>query len=111
MPAEIVTFDHGDPVSFDAAKVAARNKENIKKTKDGGSVDFISIMRVVLIGSGHDAALVTAVKKAKHNAGKIVVDKGSLLDKGELIVTGCSGGRHEFESAIKLFSKKKVVYK
>ena len=66
---------------------------------------------IVLIGSGHDNALVTAIKKVKHSAGKITVDKGSILDKGELLVTGIKGNRAEFESAIKLFSKKKVIFK
>ena len=105
------TLDSNESIEIDLAKVTEKNKTNVKATKDGGSVDYIAIKGIVLIGSGHDSAVVTAIKKVNHNAGKITVDKGSILDKGELTVTGCKGGRAEFEGAIKLFSKKKVIYK
>ena len=99
------TLDSNEVIEVDFDVVAAKNKTNVKATKDGAMVDYIALKNIVLIGSGHDNALVTAIKKVKHSAGKITVDKGSILDKGELLVTGIKGNRAEFESAIKLFSR------
>jgi len=97
-------------VDVDMNAITNRNKSNVKATRDGGTVQYVAIRSLVLIGGGHDANLVTAMRANGCSAGNITVDKGSMLDKGELKVTGCSANRSEFDSAIKLFSKKKVLY-
>ncbi len=104
------TLDSNEVIEVDFDKNASINKSNVKATKDGATVDYIALKQIVLIGNGHDNRLVDAIKKVKHCKGKITVDKGSILDKGELKVTGVSSNRREFEDAIKLFSKKKVTY-
>jgi hypothetical protein len=89
-----------------------KNKANLKATPDGGNVKYLSFSGIVLIGNGHKKEYVDAVKKAPGpNNGQITVDKGSILDRGELTITGCNAGRSEFQTALKRFTKKKLIFK
>lgn len=90
------------------------NAANLKKLENGGRIDYLFTMdgrqALLLIGKGHDPKLMQAVSKAKHFSGTIEIKKGGLTNAGDLTVTGCSGRRSEFETYVKTFSKKKVVY-
>lgn len=93
-------------------EIETKNKGNIKATADGGTVKYLAFSGIVLIGPGHKKEYVDAVKAAPGPSnGEITVDKGSILDKGELTVTGCKGGRSEFQTTLKKFTKKKVIFK
>jgi len=93
-------------------EIENKNKANLKATPDGGKVDYVSFSGIVLIGKGHKKDYVDAVKKAPGpNKGQITVDKGSVLDKGELTITGCRAGRAEFQAALKKFTKKKLIFR
>jgi hypothetical protein len=93
-------------------QIETKNKANIKATRDGGTVDYIAFSGIVLIGKDHKAEYVEAVRSAPGpSSGTITVDKGSILDRGELTITGCKAGRSEFQTTLKRFTKKKLVFK
>lgn len=81
-------------------EIVAKNKSNVKATADGGTVSYVAFKGIVLIGKGHKKEYVDAVTAAPGpSSGEITVDKGSILDKGVLTVTGCKGGQSEFGSS------------
>jgi hypothetical protein len=93
-------------------EIESKNKANLKATADGGKVKYISFKGIVLIGNGHKKEYVDGVEEAPGpNSGQITVDKGSILDSGELTITGCKAGRSEFQAALKRFTKKKLIFK
>jgi hypothetical protein len=103
--------------SVDRAKIDGlekKNKENLKKLKEGQSIPYKLTMMgkvpLLLIGPAHDPFMVGLVEHAKHMKGVITITKGSGLDPGELKVTGNSGRRMEMQTAINKFSKKKITW-
>jgi hypothetical protein len=87
-----------------------RNRQNVKNTPDGGQVGVLAARKLVLIGPGHPQELLDAARDNNACEGTITVDKGGMLDRGELHVTGIDHNLAEFEQAIARFSKKKVIY-
>lgn len=95
---------------FDVKHADATNIKNLKATQDGGSVAYKHCKQYILIGAGHKKENVDIIDKGNPGKGVIVVDKGSILDKGELTVTGAVN-KLEFKEGIARISKKKVTFK
>jgi hypothetical protein len=95
---------------FDWDAIDRRNQQNVKNTPDGGQVPVLACMELVLIGPGHPDEYVEAAREGNAYEGMITVDKGGMLDRGELHVTGINSNRAQFQDAIAQFSKKKVIY-
>jgi hypothetical protein len=90
--------------------VTETNRQNVKNTPDGGQVPVIASRKLVLIGPGHPNEYVEAARERGACEGMITVDKGGILDRGELHVTGVNHNLAEFEQEIARFSKKTVIY-
>jgi hypothetical protein len=99
------------PTTVDLNAIAKKNRDNVKKTKDEGTLDFLAVTQFVLIGPGHNPDYVKLAKEGGAYKGTITVDKGSVLDKGTFTVTGLTANRSQFEDMIRMFSKKKIVFK
>lgn len=95
----------------DLNQVAEKNKENIEATQDGCKISYKQIHKLVLIGRGHDKAYRDLMEEKKDSA---FATSGSILVKhgrnGSLTVTHIPGYRSEFDDAIRMFSKKKIIY-
>ena len=100
-------------ININWSAVDNKNRANIKATKDGAAVKYIAMKGLVLVGAGHDKAYVDFVNSDAaamlRCEGTIVVDKGSILDKGELKVKGAMS-RSEFETTLKRITKKRITY-
>jgi hypothetical protein len=100
-------------ININWSTVDNKNRDNIKATKDGAAVKFIAMKGLVLVGAGHNKEYVDFVNSddaaGLRCEGSIVVDKGSILDKGELTVKGAKN-RHEFETTLKRITKKKIKH-
>jgi TATA-box binding protein (TBP) (component of TFIID and TFIIIB) len=100
-------------VTVDWKDIDFKNKAAFKATKDGKTVNCIAAKGIVLVGAGHKKDHVDAVNNEFGDmkcSGTIQVDKGGILDKGELIVTGAKE-RHEFENTLRRITKKKIIFK
>jgi hypothetical protein len=100
-------------VHVDLGHVDSTNRANLKATRDGQTVDYIAAKSLVLIGNGHKREHIDAVNKDLVSfkcSGRITVDKGSMLDAGELIVTG-SRNRSEFDTGLRRITKKKITHR
>jgi hypothetical protein len=101
-------------MQIDWAGIEKKNQANLKKLKDGQSIDFLYVLAgrngVVLIGPGHSASIVTEVKKNRPYQGTITITKGGLTNAGELKVTGVKSDQLQFKDALKNFTKKKIVF-
>lgn len=94
------------PISLGELK--AVNQKNLKKLDNGGRIAFLQKGKFIAIGDGHKPEVMAELQDGDH--GQIVITKGSALSAGTLEVHG-SHARHEFETHIAEFSKKKVVFK
>lgn len=95
--------------TFKISDIDPINQRNLKALENGGTIEFWQKAKVVAIGAGHKAEVMTAVKVGG-SKGTITITKGSLTDPGTLEVHG-HVDRLEFTDALKRISKKKVVYK
>lgn len=100
-------------ININWSAVDNKNRDNIKATKDGAAVKYIAMKGLVLVGAGHNKEYVDFVNSdaaaGLRCEGSIVVDKGGILDKGELTVKGAKN-RSEFETTLKRITKKKINY-
>ena len=98
---------------IDYNAITQRNKTNLDATPDGGTIPYLQVQDVILIGGGHDATTVQRVQQAGGagpNIGTITVTKGKGRDPGTLTVSGARLARGEFEGEVEKFSQKNVVY-
>jgi hypothetical protein len=99
-----------------AAEINKINQKNLKRLDNGGKTSFLywrekSGGGVVLIGDGHDAALLSKVANNKNVVrGTVTITKGTLTDPGTLKFIGNIANRRELEDALKPITKKKVLY-
>ena len=84
------------------------NQKNLKRVRSGNSINYIQAGQVVLIGTGHDTEIETAVLKDRTNAGAITVTR-QKIGKGAVDITGCSD-RSQMEDAIWAIPKKAIRF-
>ena len=99
-----------DESDFDA--IADVNRDNVKATGDGDSIDVVVGGWVALIGDGHDQAYRNYAEFQTDVAnGTITVNKGGVFSAGSLEVTGVPPVKQGVvESAIARFSDKNVDF-
>ena len=113
------TYEHkfaskpGKTVKLDLDAIDKKSAENLKKTPDGGEIIHMAARSLVLIGLGHSKDAVDVAEDAHAYKGKIKITKGNWTgaDPGTLEVTGMVANRSEFETTLKRYTKKKIIYK
>jgi hypothetical protein len=95
-------------------KIDAGNQTNLKKVPSGGSIDYLAVRGLVLIGK-HTTPDVKAVeaemlKNSLLAKGKLEVQRNVLVGKGEIKASPPPKDRAEFQDYIARISKKKVFY-
>lgn len=101
-------------------RVKEVNQRNLKNVESGGSIGYIQIGKLVVIGNGHDPELVKKVADATRNylptnEGEITVTRSlNPLNPGKVTITGFANitkPSFELRDAIGQISKKEPSYK
>lgn len=101
----------GHYTDVDYKAITKQNSKNLDATKDGGKIRFCFWRPdIVLLGDGHDPAVVKLVTENRSTTAEITVTKGKGLDPGTLTVNGARVGSSYLEQEVRKFSKKKIVW-
>ena len=98
---------------IDLLTIRKRNQAALKKLENGGRSPYVYTLyggKALLIIGKIDPEIEHALRGCKPYVGTVEVTKGSLTDPGQLKFTGVPANRHELETELKQFTKKKVVY-
>jgi hypothetical protein len=95
-------------------KIDAGNQNNLKKVPSGGTIDYLAVRGLVLIGkhTTPEGKQIEAemLKNPLLAKGKLEVQRQVLVGKGEIKASPPPKDRAEFQAYIARISKKKVFY-